>query len=194
MAMLSPTKITATIRFLGVNDDPADLTTSSKSCVAVTYAGFDGDLHSGLTRESCTRVKQQYPAGTVIRNTRQIAGLSEEELDHIKSSLQLDVLDAEWLGANIIVSNIPKFSQIPPSARLIADNGTSLVVDMENAPCRYPGDIIEQHRPGKGKGFAKSAVGKRGVTLWVEREGELNVGDTLRLHVPPACSWQTDVL
>ena len=172
MAMLSPTKITATIRFLGINDDTADLSTSSKNRVIVTYAGFDGDSHSGLTRESCTRVKQQYPPGTVIRNTRQISGLSAEEIDAIKKSLELDVLDAQWLGANIVVSNIPRFSQIPPSARLIAENGTSLVVDMENAPCRYPGDIIEKHRPGQGKGFAKSAVGKRGVTLWVEREGE----------------------
>lgn len=192
--MLMPTKITATIGFLGINDEPTDLSTSMVDAVNVTYAGFQGDSHSGLTRKSCTRVKHQYPVGTVIRNTRQISGLSAEDIDTVRETLQLDVLDATWLGANIVVSGITKFSQLPPSSRLIANNGTALVVDMENAPCRYPGEIIDQHKPGKGKGFAKAAVGRRGVTFWVEREGELKIGDTLSLHVPPACHWQADVL
>ncbi|MEM6942014.1 MAG: hypothetical protein AAF509_18060 [Pseudomonadota bacterium] len=34
------------------------------------------------------------------------------------------------------------------------------------------------------------AEGRRGVTAWVEREGMLRVGDTLRLHVPGQRAWQ----
>lgn len=190
MAVLLPAKITASIAFLGINKAPADLTTTAVDSIAVSYAGFEGDSHSGLTRKACTRVKHQYPTGTEIRNTRQVSALSQEELHVIQNTLNIDELRPQWVGANLIVEGIPDFTQVPPSSRLIAENGTALVVDMENAPCRYPGDIIESHKPGKGKGFAKAAMGKRGVTLWVEREGELKVGDTLSLHIPPACRWQ----
>lgn len=190
MAVLLPAKITATITFLGINNDAADLTTKAVDSIGVSFAGFDGDLHSGLTRKACTRVKHQYPTGTVIRNTRQVSALSQEELDVIRNTLDIDELSPQWVGANLIVEGIPDFSRVPPSSRLIAGNGTALVVDMENAPCRFPGDIIETRKPGKGKGWAKAAQGKRGVTLWVEREGELKVGDTLSLHIPPACRWQ----
>lgn len=189
MSMLSPTKLTATIRFLGINDTPGDLSTSPINQVSVDYSGFEGDSHSGLTRLSCVRVQRQYPKGTPIRNTRQISALSVEEMDSIRSTMELDELDPSWVGANLVVEGLHDFSKIPPSARLIAQNGTSLVVDMENAPCKFPGDIIDQHRPGMGHRFPRAALGKRGVTLWVERTGSLSVGDVLTLHVPPVCTW-----
>ncbi len=190
MPMLSPTSLVAEIQFLGINTDGSDLSTSAVQHIDVDYSGFIGDSHSGVTRASCVRVKSQYPKGTEIRNTRQISALSAEEMLLIQRGMTLDALDPSWIGANLVVSGIPDFSKIPPSSRLIASNGTSLVVDMENAPCRFPGDIIETHKPGYGKHFAKSALNKRGVTLWVERTGSLNVGDTLTLHVPPVCHWQ----
>ncbi len=192
MPMLTPTDVIATVRFLGVNKDSSDLSTTSIEQAEVDYTGFPEDIHSGLTRASCVRVQSQYPKGTEIRNTRQLSVLSVEELSSIQKTLDLDTLDPCWVGANIVLEGIPGFSQIPPSSRLIADNGTSLVVDMENAPCRFPGEIIEQHRPGHGKGFPKAAVGKRGVTLWVERPGSLSVGDKLTLHIPPVCHWRPD--
>ena len=94
-------------------------------------------------------------------------------------------LQPEWLGANLLVSGIPNFSQIPPSTRMIFDGGASLVVDLENSPCKYPGEIIERHHPGRGNLFAKAAVGHRGVTAWVEREGSIDSGDSIRLYIPP---------
>ena len=189
MGMLTPTSLYATITFLGVNTDGKDLSTVSASSVEVDYAGFVGDSHSGLTRLSCTRVSRQYKKGTDIRNVRQVSALSAEEFEQIEQSMQVDALQPEWVGANLVVSGIPDFSKIPPSSRLIATNGTALVADMENAPCKFPGDIIEQHLPGKGSAFPKAALNKRGTTLWVEREGTLSVGDTLRLHIPPVCTW-----
>ncbi len=192
MPMLSPTNLVATIRFLGINTTGKDLCTTALESVDVDYAGFMGDSHSGLTRSSCVRVKSQYPKGTEIRNTRQVSALSTEQLTDICRDMGLDDIQPGWVGANLVVEGLPDFSKIPPSARLIADNGTALVVDMENAPCRFPGDIIERHRPGFGKHFAKAALGRRGVTLWVERPGSLRVGDTLALHVPPVCHWSAD--
>jgi len=190
MPVLTRTPLSATVSFLGINTDKSDLSTTEQSSVEISFEGFVGDSHSGLTRRSCVRVKQQYPVATLIRNTRQISALSSEELTEIQHTLELDELNPCWIGANIILTGIPRFTKLPPSSRLIASNGTSLVVDMENAPCRFPGEIIETHKPGKGAGFPKAALGKRGVTLWVEKEGSLNVGDELQLHCPPVCDWR----
>jgi hypothetical protein len=169
-----------------VNSTPdKDLSTSRIDSVAVNYAGLEGESHSGLVRASCVRVRHQYPQGTEIRNTRQVSIVSVEELALIAATMGVDGLQPEWLGANLLVSGIPNFSQIPPSTRMIFDGGASLVVDLENSPCKYPGEIIERHHPGFGDRFAKAAVGKRGVTAWVEREGRISNGDSIRLYIPP---------
>lgn len=190
MGMLSPTTLVATVVFLGVNRDGKDISTSSTNSIDVKYSGFDGDSHSGLTRSSCVRVAKQYPKDTEIRNVRQISALSAEELGDIEKAMTLDTLNPEWVGANLVLSGIPDFSKLPPSSRLIADNGTSMVVDMENAPCKFPGDIIDQYAPGKGSAFPRAALDRRGITLWVEREGSISIGDRLTLHIPPVCRWQ----
>ena len=169
-----------------VNSTPdEDLSSSRVPSVAASYAGLQGESHSGLVRSSCVRVRHQYPQGTEIRNTRQISIVSIEELAEIADSMGIAELKPEWLGANLLVSGIPHFSQIPPSTRMIFDGGASLVVDLENSPCKYPGEIIERHHSGFGKLFARAAVGRRGVTAWVEREGHINTGDAIQLYIPP---------
>lgn len=162
-----------------------DLASSRIASVDITYAGFDGESHSGMVRASCVRVRGQYAEGTEIRNTRQISIVSAEELALIAESMGIDTLQPEWVGANLLVSGIPNFSKIPPSTRMIFASGASLVVDLENSPCKYPGDIIERHHPGKGELFAKAAYGRRGVTAWVEREGHISTGEEIKLHIPP---------
>jgi len=169
-----------------VNSTPdEDLSSSRISSVQVSYEGLQGESHSGLVRSSCVRVRHQYPQGTEIRNTRQISIISTEELAVIADTMGIAELKPEWLGANLLVSGIPNFSQIPPSTRMIFASGTSLVVDLENSPCKYPGEIIDRHHPGFGSLFAKAAIGRRGVTAWVEREGHINTGDSIQLYIPP---------
>jgi hypothetical protein len=169
-----------------VNSTPdEDLSSRRVPSVAVSYAGLEGESHSGLVRSSCVRVRHQYPQGTEIRNTRQISIVSIEELAEIAATMGIAELQPEWLGANLLVSGIPHFSQIPPSTRMIFSGGASLVVDLENSPCKYPGEIIERHHPGFGNLFAKAAVGRRGVTAWVEREGHISTGDSISLYIPP---------
>lgn len=187
-------KLDARTEVILVNSTPdEDLSSRRIKSVAVSYAGFDGESHSGLVRTSCVRVRHQYPQGTEIRNTRQISILSIEELKLIAATMGVDELLPEWLGANLLLSGIPNFSQIPPSTRLIFDGGASLVVDLENSPCKYPGDIIESHHPGFGERFAKAAVGRRGITAWVEREGEIKTGDGIRLYIPPQRIYEIPV-
>lgn len=186
MAILRPTDIYGTAEGLYVNPSRNQgLASSAVEDVDVSFAGFEGETHGGLTRPACVRVKLQYPRNTEIRNTRQIAILGAEELEEIAADMGLDRIDPEWIGANLVMRGIPQLTQMPPGSRLIFENGTSLVVDMENAPCRLAAGGIEEHRPGQGMSFPKHAAGRRGVTAWVEREGSISLGERARLHIPP---------
>ena len=99
-------------------------------------------------------------------------------------------IDPAWVGANIVLEGIPDFTAVPPASRLIAEDGTAAIaVDMENGPCRFPAEIIEAAHPGRGMAWTKAAMDRRGVVAWVERPGDLRIGDRLRLHVPPKPHW-----
>jgi len=79
---------------------------------------------------------------------------------------------------------------VPPNARLQATSGATITVDTENRPCVLPGREIEKDSPGHGPKFKTAAANRRGVTAWIEREGLLRVGDTLRLFIPDQPAWQ----
>lgn len=187
MPILTPSDIYGEVEFLGVNRDrAATLESAPLERVQVSYEGFDGESHGGLTRPSCSRVKLQYPRGTEIKNARQITILSAEELEGIAADMGIDgPLKPEWVGANMVLRGVPILTQLPPGARLIFENGTSIAVDMENGPCKYPAEVIDAVHPGLGLSFPKHAMGKRGITAWVERTGEIALGDVCRLHIPP---------
>lgn len=187
MPILNPTDIWGTAAYLGVNRDrKATLETEPLDLVRATLEGFDGDSHGGLTRPSCSRVMLQYKKGTEIKNARQLTILSTEELAEIAAAMGLSgALKPEWVGANLVLTGVPQLTMLPPGARLIFESGASLAVDMENGPCKFPAEIIERHHPGIGKHFPKHALGKRGVTAWVEHGGAIALGDRCRLHIPP---------
>jgi len=134
-------------------------------------------------------VTAQHPKGTEIANVRQFSILSAEEIAAIAAEIGLDRLAPEWLGASIVIEGIADFSHVPPSARLQNGAGTTLVIDMQNRPCVWPGKEIEKDHAGYGKAFKPAAEARRGVTAWVEREGPLAVGDSLRLHIPDQRAW-----
>lgn len=185
MAVLRESGISGEIHSLLIHADKKDdITSVACESVEVSFAGFKGESHSGLTRESCVRVKEQYREGTIIRNTRQISIVSTEELALIAELMDISSIKPEYLGANICVSGIPDFSLLPPSSRLLFSSGVSLVVDMQNEPCKYPAQVIDTIYPGRGKYFIKHALERRGVTAWVEREGQLTAHDTVAVHIP----------
>jgi hypothetical protein len=194
MPALVPTEFIGTIAWLGiVPDRDASLAATPVAELMAGFGGVAGEAHGGLTRPSCVRVAAQYKEGTEIRNTRQFSILSAEELATIASEMGLAEFDPAWVGASMVVSGIPDFSHVPPSSRLQGASGATLVVDMQNRPCTFPARVIETAAPGAGKLFKPSAVGRRGVTAWVEREGMFRVGDTIRLHVPDQRAWQSAV-
>jgi len=190
MSALKRTRFTGTITWLGiVTDRDVALPSDPVQTITATFAGPMGEAHGGLTRPSCSRVKGQYPRGTTIRNVRQFSVLSVEDLAAIAADMGLPSLDPALLGATLVIEGIPDLTHLPPSSRLQAAGGCTLVVDMENRPCTLPARPIENRHPTFGKAFKPAAKDRRGVTAWVEREGTLTVGETITLHIPDQPVW-----
>jgi len=165
-------------REMGLEKAPADSLT-------VTLDGIVGDCHSGRSRKSDSRTLKQYPRGTEILNSRQVSIVSVEEMAEVANRLGIPEVKPEWVGANLLVSGIPDFTLLPPSTRMMFSSGATLIIDIENAPCRFPAEIIERHHPGQGLAFPKVAQHKRGVVARVEKAGFIRKGDAIGLYVPP---------
>ncbi len=190
MPALMRTEFIGTIAWLGrVTNRDAKLQSDPLSEIMVRFDGPEGEAHGGLTRPSCSRVLGQYPRNTPIRNTRQFAIVSAEELAAIAADMGLTALDPALVGASMVIEGIADFSHLPPSSRLQSASGATLVVDMENRPCTLPARPIETRHPGFGAKFKPAAKDRRGITAWVEREGLLRVGDAIRLHIPDQRAW-----
>jgi hypothetical protein len=192
MPALLPTNIVGTIVWLVAQPEPVEnlvIRAIPLTEMPLSFAGFAGESHAGLTRPSCSRVKAQHPRSTVIRNVRQLAVVSAEEMAEVAAKLGLEAMDHAWVGASLVIEGIPDFSHLPPSSRLQGPDGVTIVIDMQNRPCQEPAVTIEKAQPGHGKAFKAAAKGKRGVTAWVEREGTLRLGDKVNLHVPDQRPW-----
>ncbi|MDF1872242.1 MOSC domain-containing protein [Vannielia sp.] len=191
MAGLVKIEATATITWLGhVESREATLRSVPLERMVLGFEGPQGEDHGGFMRPSCSRVLALYPErGTEIRNTRQLSIISAEELEEIRQSLGLEGLPPSYLGASIVVKGLRDFSHIPPGTRLQAPSGATLTVDVENGPCNLPAREIEDDHPGHGKGFKAAAKAKRGVTAWVERPGEIAIGERFSLFIPDQPAW-----
>jgi MOSC domain len=158
--------------------------------LSLKFSGPEGDCHTGLTRQSDSRTMLTYKRNTPIRNVRQLTMISVEEMDDVAKAMGLDSINASWLGANVVTSGIPDLTMLPPSTRLQFSSGATVVVDMENMPCRQVNDEISKTHPEQGPKFVKAATHKRGLTVWVEREGDIKIGDTISLFIPPQRIYQ----
>jgi hypothetical protein len=157
----------------------------------LSFGGIAGDFHEGLTRKSGGR-EPWYKRGTKMRNERQLSILSEEELAEIASNMNLDTVDAGWIGANLVFEGIPNLSYLPARTLIMFGNGTTLRIDGYNAPCRLAGGSISKHigdsaedhtRTDTALKFTEAAHMKRGLVAWVECEGEIRVGDEFTARV-----------
>ena len=179
--------LTGTVTQLLIGASRHTLQSSNVDRVRATFEGLEGDRHRSLTRRSDVRVPH-YPRGTIIRNTRQVSILSEEELAEVAAVLEIPCILAAWVGANLELRDIPNLTMLPPSTRIFFPDDAVIVVDAENMPCVGPGEAIQEHYPDIPKlaqRFPKAAWHKRGVVGWIEREGYINNGDTVRVLLPP---------
>ena len=166
-----------------VGRDKGSLLTTSQAEVQVTFAGFEGDRHAGLTMLSGGRTPF-YPRGTEIRNLRQVSIVSKEELAEVAAAMNLPELKPEWIGANLLVSGIPDLTALPPMTRLFFSSGVVLMAGGENNPCTIAGSMVQKmvpDKPGLSQLFCTAALHRRGVTAWVERPGTIREGDEIKL-------------
>ena len=170
-------------------DRATGLDKSPTGSLTLTFDGIVGDCHSGPTMVSDARTLKQYPRGVPLKNRRQVSIVSVEEMAEVAEALAIPVLPPEWVGANLLVSGIPDLTILPPATRMMFSSGATLIIDLENQPCKYPAEIIERHHPGHGSAFVARAKHKRGLVAWVEREGTIASGDSIRLLLPPQRLW-----
>ncbi len=196
MPALVPTDHRGTVVWLGRVARPVgeDLIIHGEAVaeMPLSFAGYAGEVHAGETRPACSRVRDLHPRGTPIRNVRQLSLVSAEEMGAVAAALGLGAMDYALVVASVVVAGLPDLTHLPPSSRLQAEDGCTLVVDMENLPCQEPARTIEAQRPGHGRAFKEAAKGRRGVTAWVEREGVLRLGGRLRLFVPAQRGWRPE--
>ena len=150
--------------------------------VQVTWEGFVGDKHYGLTMKAGSSQKQ-YPKGAEVRNVRQISIVSVEELEEVRSKMDLPRIEASWVGANMLVSGIPELTQLPSGSRLFFENGVGIVIEGENMPCTTAGGGLQNQYPERTDittAFPKKAIGKRGLVAWVERPGRIRTGEKIK--------------
>lgn len=165
---------------------PEDFQTRALDSLELAFEGIAGDRHGGFTRLSGGR-EPWYPRGTQMCNERQVSLLSLEELAQIAARLEIPRLQPEWIGGNIAVSGIPRFTQVPPRTRLVFEGGAVIRVDGDNAPCRIAGAAIAGHNPGKDGldlAFPQKARRLRGLVGYVEKPGVIRPGEAVTAHIP----------
>ena len=145
-----------------------------------------------------------------MRNERQVSILSLEDMAEIADNLGVSKIEPGWIGANLVLEGIPDLSFLPPRTLLFFDGGVTLRVDGYNAPCRLAGGEIARHlgahrtggallpedtelasrgrdfdwtRTDMALAFKDAGHMRRGLVAWVEREGAIKPGESVKVRV-----------
>lgn len=166
-------------------DGPSSFATQQVDTLRLNYDGIPADRHAGHLRNSGAR-EPWYKRGTEMRNERQLSLLSPDEMAEIAHRLGVPAVEAEWIGANVVVDGLARFSMLPPGTRLTFEHGAVVVIDGQNSPCRYAGGAIAANypdRPDIELDFVKVAKRLRGLVGWVERPGMISAGDEVTARI-----------
>ena len=166
----------------------SDFVTQPVECLELGFEGIAGDIHAGHTRRSGGR-EPWYPRGTEIRNERQLSIVSDRELSQIAELMGIESVEPEWIGANVVITGVTHLSMLPPRTLFFFENGVTLRIDGQNAPCRLSGRSLAHHA-----GLADRSAGEfkfpavarrlRGLVGWVEKPGRLTAGESISIRVP----------
>ena len=154
--------------------------------LALDFGGVIGDRHHGLTMRSTVRETRVHPKGTEIRNNRQLSLIDEAELAAIASAMGVARVDGAWVGANVTTVGLPDLTHLPELTRLVFSGGAVIALNGENLPCTTAGAEVGKHAGTRPSDFPKAAIGRRGVTGWVERPAAIRPGETIQVVVPRA--------
>lgn len=167
---------------------PGGFITHGAPSLDMTFAGITGDHHAGITRKAGGR-EPWHVRGLDMRNERQVSLVCPAELAAVAQAMGLEEVRPEWLGANIVLSGIPRFSMLPPRTLLFFEGGVTLKVDGQNAPCRQAGRAIARgasatDEEGVALAFKDAAKRARGLVAWVETQGRIEAGAKVTARLP----------
>ena len=174
-----------------------DFVTAARDRLELTLDGIAGDIHAGPTRRAGAR-EPWIPRGATLRNDRQLSALSTAELAEVAAALALDALPPEWIGGNLLIDGLDRFSRIAPGSRLAFggvwagkgrfDGGAILRVEAYNHPCRQAGRAIASlaGKPDAEFAFVRAAAALRGLVLSVDLAGPIAPGDAVVVLPPVA--------
>lgn len=191
MRVLPVRKLTARVVGLATGVGK-DVPSRAVAALDLNLTGIPGERHGGFERGANSRVPW-YRRGEAIRNQRQLSLVAAEELEAIAAGLGLARVEAEWLGANVVVAGVPSFSFLPRGTLLFCRSGAVLTVSDQNAPCRISGRSIAAAIGGDEDlqfRFVEVARRLRGVVAAVDRAGRVREGDTISVRVPEQWVWE----
>jgi MOSC domain-containing protein YiiM len=148
------------------------------------WGGPIGDRHHGELMASDTRQSRVFPRGTTIRNHRQLSLVDLSELAQIATALGIPRIDPGVIADNICTEGIENLTDLPRMTRLAFPSGAVLMLGGPNAPCTIAGDMVARTYGSRVEAFPKAAIGRRGVTAWVERPGLVKPSDAITV-LPP---------
>ncbi len=148
------------------------------------WGGPVGDRHHGLTMASDVRQKDVFPTGTTIRNHRQLSIVDLAELSNICGELGIDEIAPGVIADNICTEGIPGLTELPRMTRLLFAGGAVVMLGGENLPCTIAGALVEAQYGTAAEKFPKAAMGRRGVTGWVEHPGGIHAGELIEVRLP----------
>lgn len=164
---------------------PADLSTPiGVDTLELDWGGPVGDRHHGELMSSDTRQSRVFPRGTTIRNHRQLSIVDVDELAQIAAALGIARIEPGVIADNICTSGIEALTSLPRMTRLAFPSGAVVMLGGPNAPCTIAGGMVAQIYGSRPEAFPKAAIGRRGVTGWVERPGTVRAGDAITV-LPP---------
>ncbi len=174
-----------TIRIVALNIWPADAPTPlAVDEIVLDWGGPVGDRHYGETMSSDTRQKQAFARGTTIRNHRQVSIVDDAELAMIATTLGVRAIAPGLIADNICTTGIPDLTALPRMTRLLFEGGAVLMTGGENYPCTIAGALVQAELGTAPEAFPKAAMGRRGVTGWVEHPGVIRPGEGIRILTP----------
>lgn len=183
-------------RVLIAHQHGTHVSSASEKIKFIQGYGVIHDNHAGprlIDIRDSTVLRFGLPKGMECFNTRQWSAVSQEELSEIAGLMEIPTIDHGLLGENIVVSGIPRFTQLPSGTQLFFKGSKSelrsvvLCVHRENNPCYIPAEAIQSRFPEKEKlvgAFTKHAKHRRGVVGFVLCSGFVKEGDTIIAEVP----------
>lgn len=178
---------TGKVTALALNGKPASL-------VQFDIAGPHSDRHTGLVRKLSGH-DGDYIATSALQkehevfNWRSWTALSVEETQAVERELGAR-LPPGILLENIRISGIPRFSQLPPTSRLVFPKREGrqaiLAVWEENGPCKGVGQRVADlyGRQELCSQYIRIARHRRGVMGLVLSEGTVMIDDEVLVYAP----------